>query len=178
MDQLLDLGLAHFPTLNEARKVIERYVPSKLALAHSAILGIFIGAGDCGFFTAFLLLIWILAVAAFSGASTMLKQWPQLDNGQAVPLAEFLQQVRQGDDASRFLAVRGATSACAFFGFAYLMGQPFVALGLYFPTLAIVLFMAATGLATRLGYLDRLREAADADNAAAEAAIAATKKTE
>jgi hypothetical protein len=163
MDQILDLALLHFPNLEEMRKVTERYVPSKLALAHSAVVAFFVGTGDCGYFTALLLLLWILAASVFSGGLTLLKQWPTEPTGTPVLLATFIENVRNGDEVSRFLAIRGAVSASAFFGFAYLLGQPFQLLGLYFPFFALLIFSAATGLAARLGYTDRLREAADKD---------------
>jgi hypothetical protein len=165
MDQLLDLGLTHFPTLDEARKVVERYVPSKLALLHSSILSAVVGGAEYGVFTALLLLLWIFAAAAFSAGTTMLKQWPAVD-GKPVAALDFVASVRAGDADARFLAVRGAVSGSAFLGFAYLMREPFVLLGLYWPMPALLLFGVAVSMAAKLGYTDRLRAAADADAAA------------
>lgn len=164
MDQLLNLGLLYLPNLEEARKTIERYVPSKLALVHSTLLAVLVGGAEYGFLTALLLLLWILLTAVGSAAVTMLKDWPLDKNEAAVSINDFLLSVKAGDDEARFVAVRGAVSASAFLGFAYLLKEPFGLLGLYFPTFGLLVFLAATTAAAKLGYTDRLREAADKQN--------------
>lgn len=164
MDQLLNLGLQHIPNIEEARKVMERYVPSKLAIVHASLVATVVSNSDYGMVFALLLLLWIMVLSAASGATILLKNWPTR-NGEQITTTEFLDQLKAREDASIFLAVRAAVSSGAFFGFAYLLREPFAMLGLYSPLPALALFCAVTALAGRLGYTDRLREAAEKDAA-------------
>jgi len=163
MDQILNLGLTHFPTVEEARKVFKRYVPAQLALLHTSLLASFVSV-DYGVFTALLLLLWIFALAAFSGATVLFKNWPhEQDSAQPMSVDNFVAAVKAKDEKAQFLAIRAAVSTSSFLGFSYLLQHPYNMLGLYFPIPALLLFGAAFSLAAKLGYTDRLKKAAEAD---------------
>lgn len=166
MDQVLNLGLTHFPTAEEARKIVKRYVPAQLALLHTSLLATFVGA-DYGVFTSLLLLLWIFALAAFSAATILFKNWPREGStSQPQSVENFIAAVKAKDEAAQFLAIRAGVSASAFLGFSYLLQHPYYMLGLYFPIPALFLFGVAFSLAAKLGYTDRLRAAADKEAAA------------
>lgn len=162
MDQLLNLGLAHIPNIEEARKVLERYVPSKLAVLHASLVATVVGNSEYGIVFGMLLLFWILLLSLASGAGVLLKNWPVRGDHQ-VTTAEFIEGLKAKDDEYVFLSIRALVSGGAFFGFAYLLREPFSMLGLYFPIPAMMLFLLVTSAAGRLGYTDRLRKAAEKD---------------
>ena len=158
MESLFAAALARFPDLDELRKSMQRYIPTKIALLHTATLALFVSGGSL--WSALLLLLWVTALALAAVGSTLFKRWPRGADGAPVSVDE----VRAGLAAeakpeqqarSRQLLGRAGLSGAAFFAYAYLMREPFVTLGLYYPLPAIGLCTAVSGWATRYGWQER-----------------------
>jgi hypothetical protein len=135
---------------------MQRYIPTKIALLHTSTLALFVG-GDSLWLSA-LLLLWIVALALAAVVSTALKRWPRGATGEPLTLAAVragLSEATPDQEQARLLVGRAGLSGAAFLAYAYLMREPFVALGIYYPLPALALCTAISGLATRYGLQDR-----------------------